>query len=144
MQTSGIIDVQELKRNLLKISIDFFNIDKLSECLFFDEKCDGCHGLAITKQDTLIKKACRIVSRAISILTSVSETLLFSDCITKEEKIILAGEIRILAYDIKVFLFTHSHILSSRHADKRVKCDCDNHNNIKILSGVFMSIIDIK
>ncbi len=144
MKTTGIKGVQELKKILLEISVDFFNINKLSECLVSDEKCSGCHSLVITKQDILIKKACCIVSGAISVLISVSETLLSSDYIIKKEKIILASEIRSLAYNIKVFLFTRSHILSSHLAEKRVKCDCNNHNNIKALTDIFISVIDIK
>ncbi|MBM2818208.1 MAG: hypothetical protein HW401_798 [Parcubacteria group bacterium] len=144
MKTTGIAGVQELKKNLLKISIDFFNINQILECLVSDEKCNGCHDSGIVKQDMLIKKACCIVSKSVFVLRSVSETLLSSGCIIEEEKIFLANSVRNLSYDIKVFLFTRSHIISSHHADKKITCDCNNHNNIKTLTDIFISVIDIK
>ena len=144
MQIIGITGFQELEKNLLEISVDFFNINKLSECLMLNEKCKGCHTLMITEKDMLIKQACCIVSKAISVLTAVSQTLLSSGCIIKEEKIILAGKIRSLAYDIKIFLFTRSQVLSSYHIDGNTRCDCNNHNNIRTLADIFISVIDIK
>ncbi|KKR53328.1 MAG: hypothetical protein UT90_C0010G0001 [Parcubacteria group bacterium GW2011_GWA1_40_21] len=143
MQTSAIRGVQELKINLLEISIDFFNINKLSECIISDEKCDGCHVLAVTEQDMLIKKACCVVSKSIVVLGSISETLLSSSCIAEEERVFLANNVRNLAYDIKVFLFTRSHIISSRDISICPICDCNNHKNIKTLSDIFISVIDI-
>lgn len=144
MQMTGITGIQELNKNLLEISVNFFNINKLSECLVFNEKCNGCHTVVITKQDALIKKTCRIVSKAVSVLASVSETLLSSGCIIKEEKTILADKIRSLSCDIKVFLLTRSHILSSYNINRSTVCDCNNHKNIKTLSDIFISVIDIK
>lgn len=143
MQMTGITGVQELNKNLLEISVNFFNINKLSECLVFNEKCNGCQTIVITKQDALIKKACRIVSEAVSVLKSVSETLLSSDCILKEEKITLADKIRSLSCDIKVFLLTRSHILSSYHINRNTVCDCNNHKNISTLTNIFISVVDI-
>ena len=144
MEMTGITGIQELSKNLLEISVDFFNINKLSECLVSGEKCNGCHTLMIKEQDMLIKKACRIVSKAISVLTAVSQTLLSSDCILKEEKITLADKIRILSCDIKIFLLTRSHILSSYSINGSTVCDCNNHKNIMTLSDIFISVIDIK
>lgn len=144
MKTTDITGVQELNKNLLEISVNFFNINKLSECLVFNEKCNGCHAPPVAKQDVLIKEACRIVSKAVSVLTLASETLLSSGCIIKEEKIILASKIRSLAYDIKVFLLTRSHILSSYRTNGSEICDCNNHKNIGYLTEIFISIVDIK
>ena len=144
MQMTDITGVQKLKKNLLEISVNFFNINKLLECLVFGGGCKGCHTLRVTEQDMLIKKACSIVSEAIPFLTAVSQTLLSSSCILKEEKIILAGEIRSLAHDIKVFLSTRSQVLSFYHTDGNTMCDCNNHNNISTLSDIFISVIDIK
>lgn len=144
MKTYSFTGIQELNKNLLEISVNFFNINKLSECLVLNEKCNGCQTVVITKQDMLIKEACRVVSEAVFVLRSVSETLLSSDCILKEEKITLASEIRSLAYDIKVFLLTRSHILSSYNINGSTICDCNNHKNIKTLSDIFISVIDIK
>lgn len=140
MKTSGITGVQELKKNLLEISIDFFNLNKLSECLVSDEKCNGCHALAVTKQGILMKETCCIVSEAVSVLTSVLETLSSSSCIIGEEKIFLANGVRSLAYDIKVFLLTRSHIISSNLVGRRGICDCNHHKNIKNLTDIFISV----
>lgn len=144
MQMTGITGIQELNKNLLKISINFFNINTLSECLVSDEKCNGCQTVVITKQDAPIKKACLVVSEAVSVLGSVSETLLSSDCILKEEKIALADKIRSLSCDIKVFLLNRSHILRSCNPNESLVCDCNHHKNIKTLFDIFISVIDIK
>jgi len=141
MQTKGI---EELKRIILEAEINFFNINKISECFVFSEKCNGCRTQANATEEILIKNICCIVSESIFVLRSVFETLLSSNCIFGEEKIFLANNVRSLAYDIKIFLFTRSHIISSRHADKKITCDCNNHNNIKTLTDIFISVIDIK
>jgi len=146
MQTSSITGVQELKKNLLEISINFFNINELSECFVFNEKCNGCHtqAQADTTEEMLTKKICCIISESIFVLGSVAETLLSSNCIIGEEKIFLANSVRSLACDIKVFLFARSHIISSRDADKWPICDCNNHKNINTLIDIFFSVVDIK
>ena len=141
MQTKGI---EELKIIVLEAEINFSNINKLAEALVLNEKCNGCNAPAVAKQEVLIKKACRIVSKTVSILVSASETLLSSSCIIGEEKIKLAKGIRRLVYDIKVFLLVRSHILSSNIADRKVTCECNHHENIEILTDVFISVVDIK
>lgn len=144
MKTADITGVQELKKNLLEISIDFFNINKLSECLVFGEKCSGCHPQASATEEMLAKRICCIVNESVFVLKSISETLLSSGCVIGEEKIFLASNVRNLAYDIKVFLVTRAHILSSNLADRRGICACNNHKNINALIDIFISVIDVK
>ena len=134
--------VEQLKRIIVEAEINFFNINRLSECFVFNEKCNGCH--QVTTKEILTKKICRVISESILVLKLVSETLLFSNCIIREEKIFLASSVRSLACDIKVFLFARSHIISSRDADKRPICDCKNHKNINTLIDIFFSVVDIK
>lgn len=143
MKTYNITCIPRLKKNLLKISINFFNIDKLSECLVSGEKCNGCQTV-ITKQDAPIKKACLVISEAVSVLSLASETLLSSSCISKEEKITLADKVRSLSCDIKVFLLARSHILSSCNPNESTVCDYNNRKNIKTLFDTFISVIDVK
>ena len=141
MQTKGI---EELKIIVLEAEINFSNINKLAESLVLNEKCNGCNAPAVEKQEVLIKKACRIVSKTISILVSASETLLSSSCIIGEEKIKLANGIRCLTYDIQVFLLIRSHVLISNLADRKGICECNHHKDIEILTDVFVSVVDIK
>jgi len=136
--------VEQLKRIMVETEINFFNINKLSECLVFGEKYNGYGNQADTNEEILTKKICRVVSKSILILKSVSETLLSSNCIIREEKIFLANSVRSLACDIKVFLFARSHIISSRDVDKWPICDCNNHKNINTLIDIFFSVVDIK
>lgn len=144
MKTTCITGVQELKKSLLIISINFFNINKISECLVSDEKCNGCHPQASTTEEILAKKICCIVSESIFVLKSISETLLSSGCVIGEERIFLANGVKSLAYDIKIFLVTRAHILSSNNVERRGICDCNHHKNINTLVDIFISVIDIK
>ncbi|MBU6431085.1 MAG: hypothetical protein KGJ58_04490 [Patescibacteria group bacterium] len=132
-----ITDIQKLRKILLGISIDFFNINKLSESVISDNNND-CGGLSLMEKDALIKKACSVVSAAIRALKSVSEILLSSDI--GEEKSNLAKDIRSLAYEMKIFLMVRSHILNLASSDS-VACQCDNHKNIKTLTDIFMNTI---
>lgn len=145
MKTNDISIFNELDKNLLEISINFYNINKLAECHLFSEKCNGCHVPPVAKQDVLIKKACHIVSEIISVLKLSTETLLTSRSyfFNEDEKSILAKKIRALTFDIKIFLLTHSHILSSYHINRSTFCDSNNHNNLSTLGNIFISVINI-
>src|SRR3989338_2779039 len=135
--------VQCLQIILLDISINFFNLSKLTESIISSDKCNGCNGLSLSEKGILIKKTCDIISVPVCVLKSAAETLLSSSCINEEKKDI-AIEIRNLSHDIKFFLMDSSHILNSTASGSGVICQCNKHKNIDTLTEIIVSIIDIK